>query len=178
MKKNVEPIDIKKALKALNKEMAAKKVSDVIYTLGGAALYLMGYDERATTDVDDLRDVMEGSIYECSKRVAKKLGISEFWLNTGAAPIQKFFDENWKKKCSLVFSDTNLKVYAVDRQTLINTKLAATCQRAQGGDENDLIWLKSTKKELKLAKKYVKKNYSDVPIGVIDAFIEAVLDGQ
>ncbi len=178
MRKNLEHIDIKKALKALNKEMKSKEVSDAIYTLGGAALYLMGYDERATTDVDDLRDVMAGSIYECSKRVAKKLGISEFWLNTGAAPIQKFFDENWKKKCNLVFSDTNLKVYVVDRQTLINTKLAATCQRAQGGDENDLIWLKSTKKELKLAKKYVKKNYSDVPIGVIDAFIKAVLDGQ
>ena len=147
MKKNLEAINIKKALKALNKEMKANKVNDVIYTLGGAALYLMGYDERATTDVDDLRDVMAGHIYECSKRVAHQLGISEFWLNTGAAPISKFFDADWKKKCNLVFSDTNLKVYAVDRQTLINTKLAAACQRAQGGDENDLIWLKSNRKE-------------------------------
>ncbi|MBY0553868.1 hypothetical protein K2P97_05010 [bacterium] len=177
MKKNLEPIDIKKALKALNKELKAKNVSDVIYTLGGAALYLMGYDERATTDVDDLRDVMDGSIYECSVRVAKKLGISEFWLNTGVAPIQKFFDEGWKKKCNLVFSDTNLKVYAVDRQTLINTKLAAVCQRPQGGDENDLVWLKANKKEFKLAKKYVKKNYSNIPVVVIDAFIAAVLNG-
>ena len=66
----------------------------------------------------------------------------------------------------------------MDRQTLVNTKLAAACQRPQGGDENDLIWLKVNKKEFKLAKKYVKKNYSDVPVGIIDAFIQAVLDGQ
>jgi len=178
MKKSIEPIDIKKALKTLNKELKAKKVTDVIYTLGGAALYLMGHDERATADVDDLREVMAGSIFECSKRVAKKLGISEFWLNTGAAGLVKYFDKDWKTKTKLVYSASNLKVYAVDRQTLINTKLAAACQRPQGGDFNDLEWLKPKKQEFKLAKKYVKKNYPDTPNDMIDAFIEAVLDGK
>ena len=178
MGRNLETIDIKKALKALNKELKACKVNEVIYTLGGAAIFLLGHDERATTDIDDLREVMAGSIYECAKRVAKKLGISEFWLNTGVVGLVKYFDKDWKTKCTLVYSASNLKVYAVDRQTLLNTKLAAACQRTAGGDYNDLVLLKPKKKEMQLAKKYVKRNYDDTPVEVIDGFIEALFDGK
>lgn len=169
-------IDVKKALTELNKELKAVGVSDIIYTLGGAALYLLGYEDRATVDVDDLRAVMTGSIFECAKRVAKTLGIDEFWLNTGAAPLVKNFEKGWKSKCQLVFSDTHLKVYAVDRQTLINTKLAAACNRSES-DTDDLKWLKPNKQEMQKAKKYVQNVEKDVPAVVIDANIDEVLSG-
>lgn len=169
-------IDVKKALTELNNELKAEGVSDVIYTLGGAALYLLGYEDRATVDVDDLRAVMKGSIFECAKRVAKTLGIDEFWLNTGAAPLVKNFEKDWKKKCQLVFSNTNLKVYVVDRQTLINTKLAAACNRSES-DTEDLHWLQPSKQEMQIAKKYVQTVEKDVPEVVIDANIDEVLNG-
>ncbi len=87
-------IDVKKALTELNKELKSVGESDVIYTLGGAALYLLGYEDRATIDVDDLRAVMRGTVFECAKRVAKNLGINDFWLNTGAAPLVKNFEKD------------------------------------------------------------------------------------
>lgn len=167
-------IDIKEALSELNKELKAVQAKDTIYTLGGAALYLLGYEDRATVDVDDLRAVMNGTIFECAKRVAKTLGINDFWLNTGAAPLVKNFETNWKKKCQLVFADTNLKVYAVDRQTLINTKLAAACNRSES-DIDDLKWLKPTQNEMQIAKKYVQTVEKNVPEVVIDANINEVL---
>ncbi len=171
----MDSIDIKKALTELNKELKAVGASDEIYTLGGAALYLLGYEERATVDVDDLRAVMRGSIFECAKRVARTLGIDDFWLNTGAAPLVKNFEKNWKKKCQLVFSDTHLKVYAVDRQTLINTKLAAACNRSEN-DTEDLKWLKANNQEMQIAKKYVQTTDKNVPDVVIDANIDDVLN--
>lgn len=167
-------IDIKKALSELNKELKFVHASDTIYTLGGAALYLLGYEDRATVDVDDLRPVMQGTIFECAKRVAKTLGIDDFWLNTGVAPLVKNFEKNWKQKCQLVFSDTHLKVYAVDRQTLINTKLAAACNRSES-DTEDLKWLKPSQQEMQTAKKYVQTAEKNVPEVVIDANINEVL---
>ena len=169
-------IDINLALSELNNELKIAGVSDTIYTLGGAALYLLGYDERATVDVDDLRAVMAGDIFECAKRVATKIGIDEFWLNTGPAPLVKNFKRNWKSKCQLVFKGTNLMVYSVDRQTLIDTKLAAACNRSES-DIEDLKWLKPNKKEMQAAKKYVQKYADNVPEPVIDANIEEVLNG-
>lgn len=171
---NMESIDVKRALTELNKELKADGVSDEIYTLGGAALYLLGYEDRATIDVDDLRPVMKGDIFDCAKRVAKTLGIDEFWLNTGAAPLVKNFEKDWKKKCKLVFSDSNLKVYAVDRQTLINTKLAAACNRSES-DTEDLKWLRPNVSEMQNAKKYVQIVAKNVPEVIIDANIEEVL---
>lgn len=172
----MDNIDIKKALTELNKELKYAGVSDAIYTLGGAALYLLGYEERATVDVDDLRAVMHGTIFECAKRVAKTLGIDDFWLNTGAAPLVKNFEKGWKNKCQLVFLDTHLKVYAVDRQTLINTKLAAACNRSES-DTEDLKWLKPSNQEMQMAKKYVQTVEKNVPEIVIDANIDEVLNG-
>lgn len=169
-------INIKIALAELDRELQKAGKKDVIYTLGGAALFLLGFDERATEDIDDLRDVMAGSIFECAKRVAKTLGIDPFWLNTGAAPVVKHFDKDWKQKCVLVYSGTNLKVYSVDRQTLINTKLAAACERSES-DADDLKLLKATKGELAVAKKYVMRNYRNVPEAVIDGNIDWVIGG-
>lgn len=172
----MENINVTRALRQLNKELKDDGIFETIYTLGGAALYLLGYKDRATVDVDDLRDIMTGPIFECSKRVAKKLDIHEFWLNTAAAPLVKYFEKDWQEKSQLIFSASNLKVYSVDRQTLINTKLAAACNRYES-DDKDLVWLKPTKKELNTAKKYVRKNYTDVPIALIDAIISEVLNG-
>ncbi len=76
----------------------------------------------------------------------------------------------------MVFSDTHLKVYTVDRQTLINTKLAAACNRSES-DTEDLKWLRANVQEMQIAKKYVQAVEKNVPEVVIDANIDEVLSG-
>jgi hypothetical protein len=171
-------LDIKRALIELDNEMSNIGASDSIYILGGAALFLLGYESRSTNDVDSLVQVQSGPIFDCAITVSKRLMIDENWLNTSAYPLVRTFNRGWKSNCTLVFGGKSLKVYAVDRQTIINTKLAAACNRT-ARDLDDLKWLKPTERELDLAKKYIlerTKFYG--PIEVIEAYIKDILYDQ
>jgi hypothetical protein len=170
-------LDITDALTLLNAKLKLAGKSYVFYICGGAALNLLGYDSRMTDDVDVLMDYVEKGLNDIVEEVASELGLNPTWLNAQVYPLVQSFPKNWQAQSDMVLDLSNLRVFSVERQLLINTKLRAAVNR-QEEDSEDLIWLKPSLKELKKAKAYVLENGFLGPIEVIDAEIKYILAGS
>ncbi len=170
-------LDVKGCLTALNEELEMINFKTTIYICGGAELILLGYENRFTSDIDAIMDSMDSDLVICINKVNKKLNLSGFWLNNQVAPIGKKLGRGWKKNTTLLFSKSHLKIKGLSRQDLISTKLSALIGRNTPRDEEDILWIKPTKQELKVAREYVLKFNTD-PIAkvVIDAFIKDYLN--
>jgi hypothetical protein len=168
--------DVRAALGLLNKKLKKAQKSYTLYICGGAALFLMGYEKRATADIDVLIEDFDRSLSELAAEVAEELSLSEGWLNNQVYPLVKSLGEGWKDGATELYSASNLTVLGIQRQLLINTKLRAAVNR-QKGDDKDLAWLKPSGPELEEAKAYVLSSGFLGPEEVVDAEIEFLLGG-
>ena len=165
-------MNIKRALAELNKELAKRDKSYTLYTCGGAALQLLGISTRDTVDIDVIAEKLDDELIAAKNAVAKKLRISEEWLNNEVTPIAKRLPKGWKKNCTEVSSASHLVVYSLSRQDLINSKLHATVDR-HAEDYDDLLALKPNPAEIKLARKYVLKQKDKIE--TYEVFVNGVI---
>lgn len=169
------------ALDRVGQLLAARGASYAIIVLGGAALNLLGIVDRATTDVDILAfadppetkrrgkatepqhihpppEPMPSSLTDAARTVARDLGLSEDWLNTGPAlqwraglPPGLERRVHWRRYSALW-------VGLVDRYDLIFFKLfaAADSTGPRSVHYRDLAALRPTAKELSEAAEWVR----------------------
>ncbi len=152
-------IQIKRAIKALDKGLQKENFSINLYICGSAALVLLGISIRKTGDIDLIAKTIEPALDRAIKRVAKKLNYPENWLNNRVSPIIDRLPSNWEKTSLEVYKGKNLTVYTLSRQNLINSKLHA-CVERRSLDYVDLLSLSPTKSEIEKAKRYCLKQKS------------------
>lgn len=170
-------MQIKLALTELNKELKKVGRTFELYICGGAALQLLGIITRDTADIDVVEKGLDPALIKAKDIVAKKLRISEKWLNNQVSTIIERLPEDWRETSVEIFKESNLTVLALSRQNLINSKIHAAVDR-HAEDYDDLLKLKPTKVELQIAKEYTLKQAGQVETyevfvnGIIKTLIE------
>lgn len=149
-------IDVKTAIKELDRVLTKQGEQYTLYTCGGAALIFLGYEGRGTGDVDIILEQFDKPLEKAVAEVAKTLKISVTWLNNQVTPLGARLGKDWKSKCQTLFQGNAVTLKAISRQDLISSKLHAAVDR-QAVDYMDILWLKPTKQELEIAKKYTLK---------------------
>jgi hypothetical protein len=165
-------MNIKKALKELNKELKRREKSFDLYTCGGAGLNLLGVSSRDTVDIDVIEEELDLELIDAKNAVAKKLRISEEWLNNKVSPLIKRLPKGWKKTCVEVFSESHLVVFVISRQDFINSKFHA-CVDRHAEDYEDLLSLHPKPLEIRRAKKYVLREKENIE--TYEIFVNAII---
>lgn len=166
--------DIELIFKELDNELMKIEKSYNLYVCGGAAMQLLGYENRQTQDVDVLSTAIDEDLFRASKNVSKKYNLSEYWLNNRVSELIRKLPDNWVENSVIAYSGKYLSVYVISRQDLINSKLLAAINRLSN-DEADLIFLRPNEEELQIAKSFCIKNNKYLPEVVVDALIESIL---
>ncbi len=146
-------MDTLSSLKLLDAELERLGVERRLFICGGAALILMKVTSRSTMDIDVLQPKVDQTLDQAAKLVAKKLGLSDSWLNNGPEDLLRYLDDQWEANCSKVYDGHALQVFALGRKDLIKSKLWAACDRMD--DIPDIIALKPTQEELQEARSWV-----------------------
>lgn len=110
----------------------------------------------SSDDIDVILEKFDKPLENAVAEVAKQLKISTTWLNNQVTPLGTRLGKGWKSKCQTLFQGGAVTLKAISRQDLISSKLHAAVDR-QAVDYTDIIWLKPTKQELEIAKKYTLK---------------------
>jgi len=170
-------MDTTKAIRELDKILGKKGLTYVLYTCGGAQLIFLGYNTRRTEDVDLIIEEIDEELRLASLEVAKKLDLEEDWLNNKVFSLGKRLGRGWKKKAVILFEGKAITLMGLDRQSLINAKLHAAIDR-RGEDYDDLIFLKPSLAEIKLAEAYVlkQKQYLKTAAVFVRAWVKELMD--
>lgn len=98
--------EIKQYLNELNSELEKSSVKGEICIVGGAAMCLAFNAREATKDIDAVF-APKMIIYDAAKRIAKKHGLSENWINNG---VKGFLTPGIKFEALISFSHLNVLV--------------------------------------------------------------------
>ena len=110
------------ALADLSEELRRKGVKARLHRVGGAAITMAFRDSRQTYDLDALILEGHGPVIEAARRVAKRRGWPETWLNEGAVPYMGTLPD---RKARTVFGTANLIVTAASAEFLLAMKVRA-----------------------------------------------------
>ena len=164
---------IKKLFKELNKELAEKDVVGEIGICGGAVMCLVYHARAATKDIDAIFEPTK-EIRMASKKVAKKFGLDEDWLNDA---VKGFFHVDPPREDVLNLS--HLKVWAPSAEFMLAMKCVSA--RFDTFDRDDTrflikyLQLRDTEEIFKLISKYYPHN--KVPAKT-KFLIEEIMDDQ
>jgi len=162
------------ALRALGSLLAAERVEEHLVVVGGVAMNLRGFAERATTDVDVIArsrppfgtaspDIMSPEplhepLASAVRRVARDFGLEETWLNTDVA-------KQWHPSAGMPPGLTDdiewhhfgaLHLGVPGRTPMIMLKLFATVDRGpRSVHAQDLLRLRPSDEELDGARAWV-----------------------
>jgi len=126
--------EILRALTALGRRLANRKVVGEMYLVGGAAIALAFDERRATRDVDAVFEP-KLIIYEEAAAVADELDLPDGWLNDGV----KGFLAGPDPWATSVFEVPGLRVQAASPEML----LALKCLAHRLGEDDDDVRLLS-----------------------------------
>jgi hypothetical protein len=126
---------IQKLFRALNDELATRKVHGDIYMVGGAVMCLVFDARKSTVDVDALfRPSTE--LRNAAKRVATKLKVDEHWLNDA---VKGFLSPEGSFEPYLQLE--HLTVFAAQADYLLAMKCLAMRLGPEFHDEADIRYL-------------------------------------
>lgn len=125
---------LESAFRELSRELEFRRVRAHIYIIGGAAMAL-GFDgRRQTMDVDALIKVGHGPVMEAVRRIGRRRGWAETWLNEEAASsIPR--GKDGRARC--VYGDRHLVVTGASAEHLLAMKVRA----ARLKDQEDIVLL-------------------------------------
>lgn len=122
------------AFRELSRELERQRVRAHVYVIGGAAMAL-GFDRRRQTmDVDALIKVGHGPVVEAVRRIGRRRGWPETWLNEEAVSAMPRGRDG---RARTVFGNRHLVVTAASAEHLLAMKVRA----ARHKDEEDIIYL-------------------------------------
>ena len=124
---------IKRLFKALNEELGKKGVTGEIGICGGAVMCLVYNARRSTKDVDAIFEPTK-EIREASRKVAKRFGIDEAWLNDAA---KAYFHADPPRE--EVMGLSHLRVWAPSADYMLAMKCISA--RFDTHDKDDALFL-------------------------------------
>ena len=122
------------ALRELSRELRWRRVRAHIYVIGGAAMALGFDDRRHTMDVDALIQKGHGPVVDAVRRIGRRRGWPETWLNEEAVPA---IPRGRDGRARTVYGDRNLVVTAASAEHLLAMKVRA----ARLKDRKDIVFL-------------------------------------
>ena len=122
------------ALRELSRELRWRRVRAHIYVIGGAAMALGFDDRRHTMDVDALIKKGHGPVVDAVRRIGRRRGWPETWLNEEAVPA---IPRGRDGRARTVYGDRNLVVTAASAEHLLAMKVRA----ARIKDRKDIAFL-------------------------------------
>lgn len=127
-------VSLEEAFRELSQELRWHRVRAHIYVIGGAAMAL-GFDNRRhTMDVDALIESGHGPMVDAVRRIARRHGWPETWLNEEAVPALPRAPDG---RARTVYGDRNLVVTAASAEHLLAMKVRAACPK----DRKDIAFL-------------------------------------
>ena len=124
---------IKKLFRALNNELAEKKIVGEIGICGGAVMCLVFQARTATKDIDAIFEPTK-EIRQAVKKVSKQFGLDEHWLNDAA---KAFFHTDPPRED--VFQLSHLRVWAPRADYMLAMKCISA--RFDTHDQDDVVFL-------------------------------------
>ena len=126
--------NLEAAFRELSRELRWRRVRAQIYVIGEAAMAL-GFDERRhTMDVDALIERGHGPVVDAVRRIGRRRGWPETWLNEEAVPA---IPRGTDGRARTVYGDRNLVVTAALAEHLLAMKVRA----ARPKDREDIARL-------------------------------------
>ena len=114
--------EIREALEELSDELKRNRVKGRLYLAGGAAIALAFRDSRRTYDLDALILEGHGPVTEAARRVGRKRGWPDRWLNEEAT---SFPPKSPDHRAQTVFGSSHLVVTAASAEHLLAMKVRA-----------------------------------------------------
>lgn len=148
--------DIKKLFSELNDELSKKNVLGEIGICGGAVMCLVFQARESTKDIDAIFEPTR-DIRQAAKKVGKKNGLDESWLNDAA---KVFFHVDPPRESVMELS--HLRVWAPRADYMLAMK--AVSARFDTKDKDDVIFLirylglKTVEATLEIIARYYPKN--------------------
>ena len=125
---------LKEAFHELSVELRWQRIRAHVYIVGGAAMAL-GFDSRRQTmDVDALIREGHGPVVEAVRRIGRRRGWPDAWLNEEAVPA---IPRGKEGRARTVYGDRNLVVTAASAEHLLAMKVRA----ARLKDRKDIAFL-------------------------------------
>lgn len=156
-------MNVLKTLSKFVKFLKQKSLSFSTIIIGGAALNALTISNRVTKDIDCISPEIPPPIKKASVEFAishPELSLDpSSWLNNGPISIKKDLGFNWDGTLVELYSGHSLKVFTLDRISLLKTKLFAYCDRDI--DFNDCVALKPSLNELLECIEWVKERDSN-----------------
>ena len=122
------------AFRELSRELQWRRVRARVYVIGGAAMALGFDDRRHTMDVDALIKEGHGPVVEAVRRIGRRRGWPDAWLNEEAVSAMPRGRDG---RARTVYGDRNLVVTAASAEHLLAMKVRA----ARHKDEEDIAFL-------------------------------------
>lgn len=122
------------AFRELSRELRWHRVRGHIYVIGGAAMALGFDDRRQTMDVDALIERGHGPVVDAVRRIGRRRGWPDTWLNEEAVPA---IPRGKDGRARTVYGDRNLVVTAASAEHLLAMKVRA----ARPKDREDIALL-------------------------------------
>ncbi len=122
------------AFRELSRELRWRQVRAHIYVVGGAAMALGFDDGRYTMDVDVLIREGHGPVVDAVRRIARRRGWPDTWLNEEAVPAMPRGRDG---RARTVYGDRHLVVTAASAEHLLAMKVRA----ARVKDQEDIAFL-------------------------------------
>lgn len=79
---SIKDIDVKTAIRELDKSLLKYESQYVLYTCGGAALIFLGYEGRGTGDIDIILEQFDPNLERAVIEVAKKYALKQGKVET------------------------------------------------------------------------------------------------
>lgn len=122
------------AFRELSRELRRSRVRGHIYVIGGAAMALGFDDRRHTMDVDVLINEGHGPVVGAVRRVARRRGWPESWLNEAASSAMP---PSIDDRARTAYGDRHLVVTSASAEHLLAMKVRA----ARPKDAKDIGFL-------------------------------------
>lgn len=150
---------LEKNLTILNKWLAANKKNVVLHLIGGYALFLKGFGNRYTVDIDSIYEIDDEEIIEEIQRIGEAQDCPG-WFDLSA--ISLTLPENYELRLNKEKGYSNIEIYTLSKEDLVALKVAAYYIRKEvtQRDLADIVALKPNQKELDYALEFVTKSYS------------------
>jgi len=125
---------LKDAFRELSRELWRSRVRCHVYIIGGAAMALGFDDRRQTMDVDALIRAGHGPVMDAVRRIARRRGWPETWLNEEAVSAMPHGRDG---RARTAYGDRHLVVTAASAEHLLAMKVRA----ARPKDQGDIVFL-------------------------------------
>jgi len=127
--------------------------------VGAVCLILADVVARPTDDCDILdpeipEDVKQASVDFAKGKWERGSDLIENWFNNGPESLKRTLPEDWQSKLEPLYQGKALRLFSLDRLTLLKTKLFAFCDRE--ADKEDCLALNPTHEELDSARAWVQ----------------------